>query len=57
MKIKRIMHKFKSHEEAEAWNMEQYIRMTPEQRQDIALELRKHAYGEKVPDVRQGHQR
>ena len=57
MKIKRVLHKFNSHQEAEAWNRKQYAGMTPEQRQDIALELRRRAYGENVPDVRLGHQR
>ena len=55
MKIKRVLHKFNSHQEAEAWNRKQYTGMTPEQRQDIALELRKRAYGENTPDVRQEH--
>jgi hypothetical protein len=57
MKIKRIAHKFNSHQQAEDWNIEQYVRMTPEQRQDIAKELRRHAYGDKVQDVRQRKKR
>lgn len=47
-----IIHKAKNFREAEAWDIEQQIRMTPEERQKIARQLRERYYGENLPDVR-----
>jgi len=51
--MKRIFHKSKSYREAEAWDIQQCIRMTPDERQAAALELRKRVYGRNAPDVRE----
>lgn len=50
--IKRIVHKAKNFQEAEEWDILQNIRMTPEERQAAAKELRIKFYGNNVPDVR-----
>jgi hypothetical protein len=55
--MKKIVHKSRNFKEAEEWDILQQIKMTPEERQDIALALRKRVYGEKSPDVREVHQR
>lgn len=47
-----IVHKARNFREAEAWDIEQQIRMTPEERQEIAKELREKYYGKNAPDVR-----
>ncbi len=50
-----ISHKSFNYEEAELWDIEQQIRMTPEERQAIARELRIRVYGSNPPDVRESH--
>jgi len=55
--IERIVHISHSHREAHEWDVEQQIRMTPEQRQNIASELRRRVYGLNPPDVREAHQK
>jgi hypothetical protein len=50
--IKRVVHKAKNFQEAEEWDILQNIRMTPEERQAAAKELKIRFYGENVPDVR-----
>ena len=47
------MNKSKNFREAEKWDILQQIRMTPEERQEVAAELRKRVYGSDVPDVRE----
>lgn len=51
--MERIVRKFNSFEEAEAFEIEQAIRMTAEERQSIAAELKRRFYGEHCPDVRE----
>jgi hypothetical protein len=51
--MKRIVHKAKSHREAHEWDIAQQIRMSPEERQRIASELKRRFYGSKNPDVRE----
>ena len=53
--MKRVFHKSKSYEDAEAWHIFQCVQMTPEERQAVALELRKRVYGVTCPDVRESH--
>jgi hypothetical protein len=53
----RVCHKSNSFEEAEAWDILQHVRMTPEERQKAAKEVRKRIYGEKPVDVKQAHHR
>ena len=51
----RTCHKSSSFEEAEAWDVEQQISMTPHERQEAALELKRRVYGEKSPDIKESH--
>jgi hypothetical protein len=51
--IKRIVHKAKNYKDAEEWDILQHIRMTAEERQDAAKELKIRVYGRKAPDVRE----
>jgi hypothetical protein len=55
--MKRVFHKAKNHREAEEWDILQYIRMTPEERQEIAKELKIRFFGLNTPDVREAHGR
>lgn len=48
----RSFNKAKNHKEAEEWDIEQQIKMTPRQRQKAARELKKRFYGSNPPDVR-----
>ncbi len=57
LRMKRVYHKAKNHQEAEDWDIFQQINMTHEERQAIAKELRKKAYGRKPIDVRKAHSR
>jgi hypothetical protein len=41
--------------DAEGWDVLQHIQMTPDQRQEIARELRRRVYGDQAPDVREAH--
>lgn len=52
MIMKRVVHVAKNHKEADQWDILQQILMTPQQRQQIAKELKKRFYGTKVVDVR-----
>ena len=42
----------KNHKEAEKWDIEQQINMTPRERQMAAKELKKRFYGSNPPDLR-----
>jgi hypothetical protein len=55
--IERLVHVSHSHREAHEWDVEQQIRMTPEQRQRIARELRRRVYGANRPDVRAAYRK
>jgi len=48
----RTFNKAANHKEAELWDILQQIKMTPQQRQRIAFELKKRFYGSKMPDIR-----
>ena len=48
----RILNKAKNHREAEKWDIQQQVNMSPEERKQIALELKRRYYGSRVPDVR-----
>lgn len=43
--MKRIVNKAKGHKEAERWEIYQQINMTPEERKEIAWELKKDILG------------
>jgi len=48
----RVVKVFKSHEEQEAWDIQYYISLSPEERQRIARELRERCYGANPPRIR-----
>jgi exonuclease III len=50
--MERIVHKSKSFKDAESWDIQQQISMTPEERQKAAKFLKEKYYGKKVPDIR-----
>jgi hypothetical protein len=51
--MERIVRKSQGFEQADRWDVEQQTSMTPEERQEVARELRERAYGKDVPDVRE----
>jgi len=53
--MKRICTKSKNFKEAELKDILQHIKMTPEQRQQVAFELRMRVFGENVQDIRDYH--
>lgn len=55
--MERTIHKSRSFKDAEAWDILQNVRMTPEERQALASEIKKRVYGKKPPDVREVHRR
>lgn len=50
--MRKILHKAKNHKEAKRWDIYQQIRMTPEERKQVAKELKRRFYGDKLPDIR-----
>jgi hypothetical protein len=50
--MERVFNKAKNHKEAEEWDIQQQLRMTPDERKKVAHELKKRFYGENPPDVR-----
>jgi hypothetical protein len=48
----KVVKIFKSFEDQEAWDIQYYINLRPEERQRIAKELRKRYYGENPPRIR-----
>jgi len=53
--MERIVHIAKSFEEAEAWDIQQNISMSPEERLAAARMLAERIYGKDQPDVREYH--
>jgi hypothetical protein len=51
--MKRVFHKSKNFKEAEEWDVVQHVRLTPEQRQKAAAELKKRVLGDDVPMIRE----
>jgi hypothetical protein len=51
--MERVVHIAKSFEEAEQWDIEQNLAMTPEERLKAAKELKDRVYGKNPPDVRE----
>jgi hypothetical protein len=51
--MKRVFKKSNDFNEAEQWDIQQNLRLTPEQRQKAAAELRKRVYGKKIPAIRE----
>jgi hypothetical protein len=50
--MRRILNKAKNHRDAEEWDIQQQVSMSPEERQKVALELKRRVCGRRVPDVR-----
>jgi hypothetical protein len=48
-----VVHKSRSFREAEEWDVDQQLSMTPEKRRATARELQLRFYGDRVPDVRE----
>ena len=51
--MKRVYNKAKDYKEAEEWDILQNLRMSVEERQSVAKQLRVRVYGEKTIDVRE----
>ncbi|MCC6527584.1 MAG: hypothetical protein IT373_33360 [Polyangiaceae bacterium] len=47
-----IAHRARGFEAARRWEIEQYARMTPDERRRVAKALRDRVYGTDCPDVR-----
>ena len=50
--MEKIVHIAKSFEEAEQWDIQQNISMTPEERLEGAKKLKERVFGKDQPDVR-----
>ncbi len=55
--MKRVFHKSENFKDAEEWDVLQHIQMTPEERQEVAAELKKRVYGKEPLDVRQKYKK
>ncbi len=53
--MERVIHRSKSFQEAAAWDRQQQIRMTPQERWAIARRLKERVYGPHPKDVRACH--
>ena len=50
--MKRVVNKAESHQEAEKWDIEQEVTMTPGERQIVAKELKRRFFGKRVSNLR-----
>ncbi|MBN2079312.1 MAG: hypothetical protein JW838_10120 [Spirochaetes bacterium] len=50
--MERTVHKSYSFEEAEEWDIEQCVAMTPEKRMEIARILKERVYGKNPPGMK-----
>jgi hypothetical protein len=50
--MKRVLNKSKDFKEAEEWDIMQNVRLTPEERQKAAAELRRRVFGKAMPAIR-----
>jgi hypothetical protein len=55
--MERVFQRSKNFDQAEEWDIMQHVRMTSEQRQEAAEQLRDRVYGKDAPDVRKGQQK
>ena len=55
--MERVFHKAKNYKEAEEWDILQCLRMSSEERQEIAKALKKRYFGERNVDLREAHGR
>lgn len=54
--MERIVHKSRGFADADKWDVQQQISMTPQERMLAARELKFRIYPKDAPDVRQCHQ-
>jgi len=50
--MKRVVHKSHNFTEAELWDIKQQVRLSPEERQKAAKELKSRVFGKNTRDVR-----
>ncbi len=50
--MRRIVYKAKGHKQAKQWDIYQQVNITPDERQQIAKELKRRFYGDKLSDIR-----
>ncbi len=53
--MERAVHRASNHDEARAWDIEQHVRMTSEERLNAARLLKDRAYPQDSKDVRECH--
>ncbi len=53
----RVVHKAQSFGEAESWDIQQQVSMTPNERIQAAKVLKARVYGERTRDVRECHRK
>ena len=54
--MERIVNKCRGHDEAADWDIEQHLRMTPQERLRVARTLKDRAFPPNAKDVRACHQ-
>jgi hypothetical protein len=55
--MERVVQRSRNFKQAEEWDILQHVRMTPEQRQKVAEQLRNRVYGKDAPDVRKAQKK
>ena len=55
MALERIVHKAKDFESAAEWDLQQQLRMTPQERMNVARTLKERVYPPDAMDVRACH--
>ena len=55
--MKRVVNKTHSFKDAEKWDIQQQINMTPQQRMEAAKQLKDRIWGKTTIDVREYHGR
>ncbi len=53
--MERVVHISRSFEEAEQWDIEQSLALSPDQRLEAARVLRERVFGKDQPDIRAYH--
>ncbi|MFN0182125.1 MAG: hypothetical protein ACKVZ0_25250 [Gemmatimonadales bacterium] len=53
--MKPIVHRATNHADARAWDIEQHVSMSPEERQAVARTLKRRAFPTGAKDVRECH--
>lgn len=55
IRMQRIVKVARNYKEAQEWDILQHIHMTPAERQQAALELKRRVYGKSWADIRKVH--